>query len=189
NEIPDNNLIIGHIGNVNTENFYLVELLNSFMKVKQNNLKLLFVGNLKNETKEIIIRYSNDNIIIKDFIPHKELEAIYNRIDIGLILYKPHKLNEEYCAPNKLYEYFSHGIPVIAPKIAGLEAIFTKKILGHLLDFKDSAQLQNSLDNIACRLNNAKQEIIQLFKNEYDINIYLKKLNQILSKLELEKLK
>ncbi len=51
--------------------------------------------------------------------------------DLGLLPYKPTKsmrehseLNALYCAPNKIYEYASQGLPMIGPDIPGLKFPF-----------------------------------------------------------------
>lgn len=183
NKIIDDDIVIGHIGNVNKENFYLKELLDLYNNLDLSHCKLLFAGKLKDETKAFINGYQNDNIILNDYLHHKELKSIYLRINIGLILYKPRKLNEEYCAPNKLYEYLSFGIPVLAPRIAGLTQLIENKMIVRIIDFNDRVEFRNSIMDLTQNKSDIKKEIIKTFQEGYDVSIYLESLNKILIKL------
>ena len=68
--------------------------------------------------------------------------------------------NYDFCAPNKLYEYWSYGIPVFAHKLNGLTKLFEKEEYGLLFDFYD---------------NNVHLKILKQFDNKLDkknLNIF-----------------
>jgi len=57
------------------------------------------------------------------FIPYvpapKHLEITSN-VDIGLVTYSHVSMNNEFCAPNKIWEYSGFGLPMIANDVKGL---------------------------------------------------------------------
>jgi glycosyltransferase involved in cell wall biosynthesis len=52
--------------------------------------------------------------------PPNHLEITHNAT-AGLITYDPNSLNESFCAPNKIWEYSSCGVPFIGPDLPGLQ--------------------------------------------------------------------
>ena len=80
--------------------------------------KLLIVGNgdsvapmkmLSNKHPELVVEFTGA-------VPYKSLGAILSRCDIGYIYYPVNTLNNIYCASNKLYEYASVNLPILANK-------------------------------------------------------------------------
>lgn len=178
----NNNKIIAHIGALSSQNFFLREFLESLMKLDLQNLQLLFVGRITEEAKTIINSYSTLNTKIIDYIQHNELLKLYPSIDIGLILYKGVYLNLELAAPNKLYEYWSYGIPVIAPRLKGLVSLFKEDFLGNLVDFNDSKQLAGSINRIISNHPVIKYQIKNYFEKHLTIDNYLKMFKKKLEK-------
>lgn len=110
----------------------------------------------------------SDNIYYKDLfskfgvykIPYvkapKHLE-ITSYMHIGLVFYNHISMNNEYCAPNKIYEYSGFGMPMLANDVAGL-----KDTVG-----KYQAGLCLNLDNT-----NVEQIKDALFKIDKDYETY-----------------
>lgn len=48
-------------------------------------------------------------------LPYKYMGGILQKCDVGYISYPVNSLNNMFCAPNKIYEYASVGLPMIAP--------------------------------------------------------------------------
>ncbi len=59
-------------------------------------------------------------------------------IHYGFILYKGVDKNFEFCAPNKLYEYWAYGIPVFAHHLKGLVPVIMPNLLGRTIDFQSN---------------------------------------------------
>ncbi|MFN4234179.1 MAG: glycosyltransferase [Bacteroidia bacterium] len=130
----ENDIIIAHIGNIGF-NHFLKEFINHFNSQRlPDNYKLIFIGKQSAQVRQFVSKENFKNIYFFNEIPHDELSSVYNYIDYGLILYKPVDLNFENCAPNKLYEYWAHGVPVIAHKLKGLQGLITDE-MGNLVDF------------------------------------------------------
>lgn len=62
----------------------------------------------------------NKKIIYIPYIPAPLHLEITSHAHIGLLFYEPADLNRAFCAPNKIYEYSSFGIPMIGNNIPGL---------------------------------------------------------------------
>ncbi|WP_074762132.1 glycosyltransferase [Xylanibacter ruminicola] len=58
-----------------------------------------------------------------DFIPAPDYMLLTSLSYIGIIVYNPDKLNQTYCAPNKIYEYGAFGKPMIGNNLPGLHII------------------------------------------------------------------
>lgn len=63
-------------------------------------------------------------------IPYKFLGSILSLCDVGYISYPMTSLNNIYCAPNKVYEYASVELPMIAPYNLTLQEIFCEYDIG-----------------------------------------------------------
>ncbi len=97
---------------------------------------VLYIMGRENEYLYNLIR-DRKNIEYISYIkpPYHIYAARY--ADIGLLPYKPTKsvenyseLNSLYCAPNKIYEYASQGLPMIGPDIPGLKFPFELNKIG-----------------------------------------------------------
>lgn len=167
NSFNESDIIIAHIGNIGFNHFFK-EFINHFNSQRlPDNYKLIFIGKQSTQVKEFVSKENFKNIYFFNEIPHDELSSIYNYIDYGLILYKPIDLNFDYCAPNKLYEYWSHGVPVIAHKLKGLQGLINNQ-MGELIDFFNLNQFD--LKKLT-KLNDAKRNDI---KNEFNLKFDVK---------------
>ena len=93
-----------------------------------NNYHLLVVGpeqepGVIGELKEI-----TSEITHISFIPAPDYMAFCKIAHIGYVTYEPNSLNNIFCAPNKIFEYSSFGLPMIANDIPGLR--FTVGVSG-----------------------------------------------------------
>ena len=179
--IGKNTFLVGHTGNLGPSCFLksILEVISGFKNA--DNITLLFIGSYTKEVKEIIAQYKLENLILIDRIKHAELNSIYQRINLGLILYKPVDLNYEFCAPNKLYEYWSFGIPVIAHKLKGLLPLFHNDAQGQLIDMENVNEFKDIISGYIHKHNSGndyKSAIMDIFEKKYEIKRYFEKLNQ-----------
>lgn len=65
-------------------------------------------------------------------VPYSELHSITCSADIGLSLIEPISLSYKYALPNKLFEYFMAGLPVLATNMPPIEEVI-KEAGGGLL--------------------------------------------------------
>lgn len=63
-------------------------------------------------------------------IPYKYMGILLKECDVGYISYPTDSLNNTYCAPNKIYEYASVNLPMIAPDNPTIRKIFDDYSIG-----------------------------------------------------------
>jgi glycosyltransferase involved in cell wall biosynthesis len=178
--IPTNKFIVGHVGNVGGKDHYFENLLTTIEKLNYHpEIFFLFIGY---QTEEIKIRLRDillNNALFIDAIPHEDLAKVYSHIDLGLILYKGVSPNFELCAPNKLYEYWSYGIPVIAHPLSGLKSVFKIPEQGVLTNFENVDEIRDTIESILDkRLNRNRLRtyfkenlLISNFITEFDLRL------------------
>jgi len=89
-----------------------------------------------------------------DYIPFPFHLRITEIADIGILSYDYSRLNNIYCAPNKLYEYSMFGLPMLCNDVVGLVFTIGNVKAGLCVDF-------TSVDNIISAL-------LELYDN-YDV--------------------
>lgn len=175
-----NKLRIGHVGAVGVGH-HIKPFLNAAYQLPTHKYEVVFVGKLSTEVKELIESYRMKNLRIIDQIPHDELHQVYQQIDIGLILYADRGLNYRYCAPNKLYEYWSYGIPVLAHDLPGLQSVFNDEIQGALLDLESSKSIIEAIYSLTSRLNiESKNKLATYFQERYHLDIFISDLDEVI---------
>ncbi len=173
--------IIGHIGNVGMDH-YIKAFLEAIKSLPKEKFEIHFIGFLKEEVLELINSYALNNIKVIGQIPHKELDKHYRKIDIGVILYKDVSLNHRFCAPNKLYEYWSYGIPVMAHPLPGLTPLFSHRCLGRLIDMDNQKEVLNAIKGIdEANDESSKFQLMDYFKSNFHISKYLDQFDQMLA--------
>lgn len=170
-------VLVGHVGSLGV-NHYAQTFFDTVEKLKEDtNVYIVMVGNYSTEIYEYISKVTNPRFILIPTVPHKDLISILSRIDIGLILYKAVDKNFDFCAPNKLYEYWSHGIPVFAHPLQGLIPLFTNPLLGALVSEETPDALVENIRNY--RRNPAqKAELKQHFNENLSIPSVIEKFQQ-----------
>ena len=182
-KFPKESFIVAHIGHIGDENFYLTNYLSAIDKMKHHaNIHFLFLGRQSQKFKNIIAEKQLDNVVTIDSIPHAELEQIYPFIDLGVILYKATNLNTEFCAPNKLYELWSNGVPVIGHELKGLKGLFEQEEKGILTNFENSQDITDTIIEFSLKKNNRKN-LLDTFEHELSISIGLKQLKNKINQL------
>ena len=63
-------------------------------------------------------------------IPYKCLGSVLSRCDIGFVYYPVDTLNNIYCASNKIYEYASVGLPMLANENPTVKEVLDKTHIG-----------------------------------------------------------
>ena len=181
--IPKNHVIIGHVGNLG-ENHYLDFYIELIEGCKNSFFTFVFIGRYSSNLLKRLKNIDNNNIIIINELPHSELKYFYNFMHYGVILYKGVDLNFEYCAPNKLYEYWSYGISIIAHSLIGLKSLDFSKNMGKLYNLENQlslVQIKEDLQN-----NTVNREIVKSeFVEKYDQNLYINTIKTLVEKISM----
>ncbi|MBV6485338.1 MAG: hypothetical protein KFKLKKLM_01899 [Flavobacteriales bacterium] len=182
--IPDDYFKILHVGSIGAKGHYFQTFLNATnIFTEDNKIAFIFIGRKTKEIDDFISQRNFPNIYFIDTIPHEKLLKIYPKIDLGIILYKGTNLNFEYCAPNKLYEFWSNGIPVMAHHLEGLKPLFTNDFLGELTDFNDEEKIALSITKLKNLPKENKYTLMNYFKENIDIKNYISLLEKHIQKL------
>ncbi len=180
-DIPTNAFIIGHVGNVGGIAHFFDNLIKVAESLKKENIYFIFIGNQSEEVKRTKKSIKSNKILFFDKIPHQELKYIYARLNLGLILYKGISPNFEFAAPNKLYEYWAFGIPVLAHKLKGLIPIFKIPEQGKLIDMNNIEEIKNSILNAQ---KTDKNKLIKYFNDNLKIDNYFNNLEKNINELK-----
>ena len=70
----------------------------------------------------------NYNAINVPYVPAPRHLEVTSRAYIGLLTYAHSSLNNELCAPNKIWEYSGFGLPMIANDVYGLKTVERRRI-------------------------------------------------------------
>ncbi len=94
---------------------------------------------------------ASSNVIFMDRLPYQELMSITARCDLGLSLDKPKHENYRLSLPNKLFDYWQAGIPVLASPMVEVERTLQQHEAGQILrDWEPKAmaeQIQSILNS------------------------------------------
>lgn len=184
NELPANKKVICHVGSIGTAAHYF----NEFIDAIPDDAVLVLVGTVSAAIQQQIDKSRNkDKIYLWGQVNHADLKAIYPYVDWGLILYKGVDANYEFCAPNKLYEFWSWGTPVIAHKLGGLTPLFNSSCQGKLFDFENPGFPTALAECINGFRNESERVALNgLFANSYDIRSFVTKLGTQITQLNLQ---
>ncbi len=169
-------IVITHIGAVGLKH-HIKSFLSAVSKLKEDKYEVRFIGLLTQDVQDLINEYNCSFIKIIGQVKHSELKKYYLETDIGVILYKDVSINHRFCAPNKLYEYWSYGIPVLGDNLPGLNSIFHDSILGKLADLSKPEEIRQSIE-LMSETKADKQAVQDYFYNHFSLNNYLLKLNK-----------
>lgn len=179
-KIYNNKITITHIGSFG-KSHSLDNIIKVILNLPPSKFEFIFVGNITQEVDIRLRELKKSNVKIISQLKHSELLSIYALSDIGLILYDESSLNTKYCAPNKLFEYWSFGIPIIANKLPGLTSIINHPILGSLLDLSETQLVIDTIFKYSSDLDKIKEQIRDIFINEFKLDIYLHEIDKRLN--------
>ncbi len=148
-------------------------LENLIIAMKNINSKaaLVFLGSGSSKEKLITLSEKNNlrqRVFFIDEVPQNELLRYTAAADIGLIPYLGVCLNSYYCTPNKLFEFISAGVPILANNLPEINEIVIGEGIGLVTDFSKPESIAHSIDSM-------------LGNKEALVN-YRKRINQIIDK-------
>lgn len=102
----------------------------------QDKIQVLIIGNgdEKAKLKQRVMDRGLSNVRFMDSIPYKSIYGWISRCDIGYLYYDNNNLNNSNCAPNKIFEYASAGLPMVGNENPGLTDYFSRYSIGETND-------------------------------------------------------
>jgi len=110
--------VIGMIGNL--YHGYDFSILNNLIE-KKKEWSFVFVGEIvENAREEVLFLSKHSNFHVFDWRPYEEIPAFLKGFDVAII---PYQVNDwtNTINPNKVYDYFAAGVPVVATPITELQ--------------------------------------------------------------------
>jgi glycosyltransferase involved in cell wall biosynthesis len=92
--------------------------------------------------------FAGSNVIFFDRMPHDKLRSITAACDLGLSLDKPVHDNYKYSLPNKLFDYWQAGIPVLASPMIEVEKLILKYEAGQILRSWSPQEIASQVEEI-----------------------------------------
>jgi len=89
-------------------------------------------------------------------IPYKYMGILLKECDVGYISYPTDSLNNTYCASNKIYEYASVALPMIATNNPTINSLFEEYSIGVI-----DSNLGNAFDKIISNIEGYKNNCIK----------------------------
>ncbi len=144
------------------------ELIDAVADQKDRFKLVLICANVELEKLRIDIDRQGFDILYINGLPHDELGDVLKKCDIGYIAYSNDTLNNRYCSPNKIYEYMSAGLAILANKNEGLEHLLDRFNVGVSTD--DYAHgLQCLAQNIEIfKRNSCGVDVDKLMETDFD---------------------
>lgn len=135
----------------------LIDVVKSY-----EHIKLLIVGEGENRNylEEKAHRVLGERVMFTGKIPYTDLGFILRKCDIGYLYYPVDIINNIYCAPNKIYEYSSVKLPMIANSNPTVKRIFQEGKIGVASD-----DLAGALEQILSKLDEYKNNC-ELFNQD-----------------------
>lgn len=113
-----------------------------------DNVHLVFLGDgeLEPELRREVERSHNARRVhFHPRVEREELRRYTSSADIGLIPYLGSCLNNLLCVPNKLFEFISAGVPMVASDLPEIRRLVTQYGLGLLADFREPGAVAGAI--------------------------------------------
>lgn len=128
------NRLIGYIGSLQLKKGANI-LLEAFQLLKNKDFKLLMIGGRnQNEIQPVQQRIQelklNDRVKITGWVPFSQVETYLQDISVGMLPLQDIFYNRYLTAPNKLFDYLSQGIPIIASDLPAIRDFITENVEG-----------------------------------------------------------
>ncbi|MBM7556940.1 glycosyltransferase [Halanaerobacter jeridensis] len=125
------NEYLGYIGSLKKRK-KISDILYALARVKNEDLKLLIVGGRNNKRVDEILSLAQDlgirdRVKVTGWVSRKKVEKYLKMMKIGMVPLADSFFNRYLTSPMKIFNYFSHGIPVIGTDLPTIREIVTDK--------------------------------------------------------------
>lgn len=160
--IPKNHKVFIYLGHL-CEGRGLEILINAFkLGGVKTHLVIIGYGPIKDDL--FIQSKGSQNIHFHDAVDHGDVVPLSQAADYGFCMIEPISLSDQYCLPNKLFEYAFSGLPVIASGLPDIKDIVTKYELGICIpnDAKRISKLLIDIENMDVDVTTNSTDIFDL---------------------------
>jgi glycosyltransferase involved in cell wall biosynthesis len=131
-------------------------MLEEFGGLRENvHFVMLGKGVLVDFVQEYVRKYRNIHYV--DHVPHSELLNYTQGADVGIHMIENCCLNHYYCLPNKIFEYFMAGLPVIVSNVPEMRNVVEEYEAGWAIDETKGALRKLLSQLTANKIENARQ--------------------------------
>jgi len=150
-EHPDA-VLLAHAGTISAGT-RIPSLIDSAPNWPENVLCLL-MGEAPDEIRQRIEEDENArrHFRLLGFHPYPDIQPALSEVDVGLAFYASDWINERYCAPAKLCEYFRAGIAVLTSSQETLKAVVDEQGVGMATDPDDPQRLASDITRMTVSL-------------------------------------
>ena len=145
------------------------EVIDAFAEVDPAEARCDFVGfgpeDYQRMLRERIAARGLDHVRILPPVTHAEMYERLAEYDAGLAFYRNENLNQYYCAPNKIYDYFLCGLPAITNDFPGLLQVVEDQRVGVCLPSITGDAMRTALERV--REESLAENITPEFKKRY----------------------
>jgi glycosyltransferase involved in cell wall biosynthesis len=144
--------LVGYIGSLKLMKGIETILL-AMKQLVPKGYKLLLIGGRSPEEIEAIERrmselHLENSVEIAGWMPFFEIDTHLDRLSVGVIPLQDTFYNRYLTAPNKLFDYLSRGIPIVASNLPSIDDFLSNGREGILFESGDAEDLARSIDHI-----------------------------------------
>jgi len=126
-----------------------IELIEAISKTENVSLLIVGGGDMITVLKEKVIGYNlSERVKFFPKVPWKELIRYTKAADVGLSLDKDTNINYRFSLPNKLFDYITAGIPVIASNLPEVSKIVTENNCGIIIPDVSPAEIMKAIQKL-----------------------------------------
>lgn len=150
----------------------LERLIEAAQYIRGGRIVFRGFGSLEGRLRELSRQAGVENVVsFKPPVPMAELVEAAGDADIGVIPYLPVCLNNEFCLPNKIFEYMMAGLAVVGSDLPELRRIILGHDVGLIYDpysSKDLARALNELLADPARLEKMRRNSLQAAQDKFN---------------------
>lgn len=141
------------------------EAVQAMQFVENTLLYIIGAGDAIPLLKELVLNLKlQEKVIFIAKLPYRELLNYTACADAGLTLDKDNNLNYRYSLPNKLFDYFACGLPVIASQLVEIEKIYNQFPFGVLVPEVTAKSVAAAIQNIDTNASYYKDWLLNIKK-------------------------
>ncbi len=106
-------------------------------------------GSLEEELKRLVADEGlTDKVLFRPRVPPTEVLPYVVSADVGVVLFRPVEINNQFASPNKMFDYLMAGVPVVASDLPELSRIVNTYGVGTLVNEADPADVARGITEV-----------------------------------------